>query len=94
MSVKVIVRVMPIQLLPEFRLGGDFLEVLFLLIHLLKPASLGAFLLGFWRLGSDLGWTSDFIYMDGILSRWQLWMLLGAVMVSMQSLLTRRLVRV
>lgn len=93
MSVKVIVRAMPIQLLPEFHLGGDFFEVLYLLIHLLKPASLGAFVLGFWRLGSDLGCTSGFIYMDGILSHWQLWMLLGVLMLSAQSLLSRRLVR-
>ena len=43
MSVKVIFRATPIQLLPEFRLGGDVLEVLYLFIHLLKPASLAAF---------------------------------------------------
>lgn len=91
MSVKVIFRATPIQLLPEFRLGGDVLEVLYLFIHLLKPASLAAFLLGFWRLGSDIGWTSDFIFIDGIMSHWQLWILLGASMLSVQSMLARRL---
>ena len=93
MSVKVIVRAMPIQWLPDLRMGHSFREALYLFIHLLKPASLAAFSLGIWRIGADLGWTSDFIFMDGLLSRWQPWMLLGVAILSVQSHLARKMIR-
>ena len=26
-----------------------------------------------WRIGTDLGWTGDFVFSDGLLSHWQVW---------------------
>jgi hypothetical protein len=39
----------------------------------LTPVSVLAGVLGVWRLGEDLGWTSHFFKADGLLSRYQLW---------------------
>lgn len=35
---------------------------------------------GLWRIGSDLGWTGDFVFTRGILSHWQIW--IGAAIVA------------
>lgn len=93
MSVKVIVRVVPIPSMPEFRLGSDWLEAIELTVHLLKPASLAAFVLAIWRFASDLGWTSDFLVSEGIFSHWQIWAALGVAMLSVHAQLTRRFLR-
>lgn len=93
MSVKVIVRVAPVMAWPEFRLGPDFMQAVELLVHLLKPASMAAFLLAFWRFSADLGWTSDFMIAEGVMSHWQIWAALGMSMLAGQSFLSRRLVR-
>ena len=93
MSVRVIVRVVPVWLWPEWRLSPDFLEAFYLSVHLLKPASMGAFLLASWRIGADLGWTSEFIVADGILSHWQIWAVLGAAMISGESAHSKKLAR-
>jgi hypothetical protein len=93
MAVKVIVRVAPVFVLPEIRLNQDLIEAFHLLIHLLQPASMAAFLLAFWRFGADLGWTSDFLISDGLWSHWQLWAFAGLSMLAGQSWLTRRFLR-
>jgi hypothetical protein len=36
--------------------------------------------LGLWRLGSDLEWAGPFVYSDGLLSHWQVW--IGAASLS------------
>jgi hypothetical protein len=93
MSVKVILRVTPTDFLPEVRLSPDVLQAVDLTVHLLKPASLAAFLLAFWRFSADLGWTSEFMFTDGILSRWQLWLAFGFAMLAGESALSRRLAK-
>lgn len=93
MSVKVIVKVAPVFELPEIRLGADIQQALELTVHLLKPASLAAFVLAFWRFAADLNWTSDFLISDGVLSHWQIWTALGISMLAAQSYLVRRMTR-
>jgi len=44
---------------------------------LLAPASLIAYVLGFWRLTSDLGATREFAF-TGVLSHWQVWIAAAA----------------
>ena len=39
----------------------------------LTPVAVLAGVLGVWRLGADLGWTSHFFKPEGLLSRYQLW---------------------
>ncbi len=90
MSVKVLVRSLPIQRL-EFAWGDDFMEAFRLVVHLLKPASAAAFLLALWRFGADLGWSSDFLVAEGLFSRWQIWLGLGFAMIGMQQTLEKRL---
>jgi hypothetical protein len=91
MSVKVIIRTTFVPTMPDLRLRGDLLEAVELMVHLLKPASMAAFLLAFWRFGADLGWTNEFLIESGVFSRWQLWAALGAAMIAAQSQLSRRL---
>ena len=93
MAVKVIVRTsFPLEW-PELRLGAGVVEALELIVHLLKPASLGAFLLALWRFGADLGWTSEFLITEGLLCHWQLWAALGMSMIAGEGYLSRRFVR-
>jgi hypothetical protein len=46
---------------------------------LLIPASLMAYVLGFWRLASDLGVTNEFA-IRGVFSHWQLWIVIAVVL--------------
>jgi len=46
---------------------------------LLAPASLMAYVLGIWRLGSDMGLAGEFA-ITGLFSHWQIWMALGATL--------------
>ena len=93
MSVKVLVRSLPAFALPDIHIGQDLLEAIELLVHLLKPASLAAFVLALWRFSSDLGWTSEFVVSDGLLSHWQIWAVIGLSMLGLQSLIANRLAR-
>jgi hypothetical protein len=43
----------------------------------LRPAALLALAMGVWRLGIDIGWTQDFFISAGLLSHWQVWMMLA-----------------
>ncbi len=40
---------------------------------LLTIVSISVGSLGLWRIGADLGWTGDFVFTNGILSHWQVW---------------------
>lgn len=46
---------------------------------LLIPASLMAYVLGFWRLASDLGVTNEFA-ISGLFSHWQIWIVTAVVL--------------
>jgi len=46
---------------------------------LLIPASLMAYVLGFWRLASDMGLTGEFT-INGFFSHWQIWIAMAAVL--------------
>jgi hypothetical protein len=40
---------------------------------LLSLVSISFAVLGFWRLGEDLGFTGNFVFSAGLLSHWQVW---------------------
>ena len=44
---------------------------------LLRPASLMAFVLGTWRVASDMGIAGEFPIRDGVFSHWQVWVAVG-----------------
>ncbi len=46
---------------------------------LLGPMALMAWVLGFWRLGADMGVTGEFAF-TGMWSHWQIWMIAGALL--------------
>jgi hypothetical protein len=46
---------------------------------LLIPAALMAYVLGFWRLASDIGVTNEFA-IRGLFSHWQLWIVTAVVL--------------
>src|SRR5262245_2926339 len=55
---------------------------------LLIPASLMAYVLGFWRLASDMGVAGEF-GIRGVFSHWQLWMAVAVVLHLSASVLNR-----
>jgi hypothetical protein len=55
---------------------------------LLIPASLMAYVLGFWRLASDMGIAGEF-GITGTFSHWQIWIALAALMHVGASMLNR-----
>ncbi len=60
-----------------------------ILVALLTPASLVAFVMGLWRISADLDWAGAFPIAAGFFSHWQVWIALaiGLKMLS-TSLLT------
>jgi hypothetical protein len=47
---------------------------------LLTPLTLSCYVLGFWRLGSDLRFFADFAISTGLYSHWQVWLALAAIL--------------
>ncbi len=45
---------------------------------MLLPMSLIGYVFAAWRVGADLDWAGDFFISQGLLSRWQVWLALGA----------------
>jgi hypothetical protein len=52
-------------------------EVAPVLGYLMTPIALGAYVLGCWRLGADMGWMGEFFISRGLFSHWQVWLALG-----------------
>ena len=50
-----------------------------LLAALMTPASVAAYALGCWRIGSDLDIAGKFVISKGLFSHWQVWIALGGV---------------
>lgn len=48
-------------------------QVANVIVALLTPAALSAFVFGLWRIGADLGWAGAFPIPDGLFSHWQVW---------------------
>ena len=57
--------------------------------YLLTPVALAGYVLAFWRIGADLNWFGEFFVSNGLLSRWQVWILLGAATQAIAYQLTR-----
>jgi hypothetical protein len=55
---------------------------------LLVPAALMAYVLGFWRLASDMGIAGEF-GITGLFSHWQVWIVLAAALTLTSSALNR-----
>ena len=55
---------------------------------LLIPAALMAYVLGFWRLASDIGVTREFA-IAGVFSHWQVWIALAAALHIAATVLNR-----
>jgi hypothetical protein len=55
---------------------------------LLVPVALMAYVLGFWRLASDIGMTREFA-IHGLFSHWQIWIVTAVTLQVAASVLTR-----
>jgi hypothetical protein len=55
---------------------------------LLTPAALMAYVLGFWRLASDIGVAGEF-GITGVFSHWQIWILLAGMLQTAGHVLNR-----
>ena len=65
------------------------LPMMALCVALLTPASLLAFVLAAWRLGSDLGFTGEFAIGQGFFSHWIVWAAIGIGIQSFANSLNR-----
>jgi hypothetical protein len=55
------------------RRRGKNSRIATLAASLLTMASLSCASLGLWRLGTDLNWAGGFVFPQGFLSHWQVW---------------------
>jgi len=83
-----IVRIQLRQGQPVRRTRGKNREVALASGALLIPASLMAYVLGFWRLAADLGVTNEFA-IRGIFSHWQIWIVTAVVLHLAAGVLSR-----
>lgn len=58
-----------------------------ILVALLTPAAVVAFVLGMWRVCMDLGWAGAFLISDGFFSHWQVWIALSIALKMLSSTL-------
>ena len=73
---------------PVHRKAGKNRQVASAIGTLLVPAALMAYLLGIWRLASDLGMAGEFA-ISGLFSHWQVWIALAAAIHIASSSLNR-----
>jgi hypothetical protein len=57
------------------------------LVALLTPAAVVAFVMGMWRVCMDLGWAGAFLISDGFFSHWQVWIALAIALKMLSSTL-------
>ena len=55
------------------RRKGKNSRIATLAASLLTMVSLSCAALGLWRVGTDLDWAGGFVFSDGFLSHWQVW---------------------
>lgn len=60
-----------------------------LLLVMLNPVALAAFVLAIWRLSQDMEWTSNFFIGQGLFSHWQVWLGLALALKAIEVLLSR-----
>ncbi len=70
------------------RKAGKNRNAAFTAAALLKPLALVAYMLGIWRLASDMGMTGEFVF-TGLFSHWQVWMGLGVFVHILSSVLAK-----
>lgn len=56
---------------------------------LLTPAAVMAFVLGVWRLASDLDFAGQFVISQGLFSHWQVWIAMAGLLQTCASILNR-----
>ncbi|HWR51160.1 MAG TPA: hypothetical protein VN428_08635 [Bryobacteraceae bacterium] len=56
---------------------------------LMTPAAVAAFVLGVWRLASDLEWAGAFVISHGLFSHWQVWIAMAGLLQTCASALNR-----
>jgi hypothetical protein len=57
------------------------------LVALLTPAAVVAFVMGLWRVATDLGWAGAFLISGGLFSHWQVWIALAIALKILSSTL-------
>jgi hypothetical protein len=57
------------------RRKGKNTRLAWLTAGLLTLGSVSCLMLALWRLGVDFGWAGEFVFPDGFLSHWQIWLL-------------------
>lgn len=55
------------------RRQGKNSRIAMLSASLLTLTSISCASMGLWRLGTDLGWAGDFVFVHGLMSHWQVW---------------------
>jgi hypothetical protein len=71
------------------RRKGKNSRIATLAASLLTMVSLSCAALGLWRVGADLNWAGGFVFSDGFLSHWQVWIGIAAAVQYVAWRLTR-----
>lgn len=58
--------------------------------NLLMPVAVTGYVLALWRVAADMDWTGEFFIARGILSHWQVWLVLAGLVHILASYLNRR----
>ena len=58
-----------------------------ILVTLLTPAAVIAFVMAVWRVGQDIGFTGAFVVGGGLFSHWQVWLALAIALQALSSTL-------
>ncbi len=67
-------------------------EAAYVLVALITPGAVIAFVLGLWRLTADLDWTGTFPISTGLFSHWQVWIAVAIGMKVGGSALAARMI--
>lgn len=79
-----------VQLGPDFeRTLARQRQIASILAAFLTPVAVSAFLLCVWRLGSDIGWAGEFAISHGLLSHWQVWLVIAGLLQTVAVALNR-----
>lgn len=79
-----------VKLQPAIGRAGAVLQAATILVaDFLSPAALVSLVLGLWRLGTDVGWTGQFIISYGLFSHWQVWIALAIGLETLAALGSR-----
>lgn len=82
-----VIRIRYRRLRPDAKL--DWRQIALTLAALLTPCALIAFTMAFWIFAAQMQWMGEFFITSGLLSRWEIWLALAAVLLLVAKVIDR-----